>query len=204
MPLAVVVALWLLLAGPAVAETVYKCQANGQVTYQQAPCPTHQAQQVIRLQDAAPPVAPPAAAAPPAREEAPDIPAPPPVAVPLPHLFACVRATDGKPYTSDNGHPQPYLAPFGVLGAATGPLSANVPAASAPELTRGVDFASATRGHYVWVQDTCRELSAAETCEALRDDAEANQRAIRNAFKSERGPLDAKEVRLRGQLQSCR
>ncbi|UPG85419.1 DUF4124 domain-containing protein [Luteibacter aegosomatis] len=195
---------WLLLAAPAAAETVYKCQANGQVTYQQAPCATHQAQQVIRLQDAAPSVAPPVAAAPPTREEATAIPAPPPVVAPLPRLFACVRATDGKPYTSDNGNPQPYLAPFGVLGAATGPLSANVPAASAPELTRGVDFASATRGHYVWVQDTCRELSAAETCEALRDEAEANQRAIRNAFKSERGPLDAKDARLRGQLQSCR
>ena len=34
-------------------------------------------------------------------------------------------------------------------------------------------------------------------------DAEANQRRIRNAFKSERGPLDAKDAQLQAQLKGC-
>jgi hypothetical protein len=38
----------------------------------------------------------------------------------------------------------------------------------------------------------------------LQADADATQRQIRNAFKSDRAPLDAKDAQLREQLQSCR
>jgi hypothetical protein len=37
----------------------------------------------------------------------------------------------------------------------------------------------------------------------LRDDADANQKAIRNAFKSDKPPLEAKDASLRRQLQAC-
>jgi len=198
-------------AGAVPAGTVYKCQAGGQTIYQQMPCAKNQRQQTIELQASAPadgrvtpmPSAPPSAAADAPPPPAPAIGAPPPV------LYGCVRATDGKPYTSTNGRPEPYLAPLGVLGAVSRPLadtygSPGAAIASAPELNRGKGNAAAVAtSNYVWVQDQCRQLSPAEACRALRDDADANQRSIRNAFRSERAPLEAKEAALREQLQGC-
>jgi hypothetical protein len=204
----------LLLALPAAgarAETVYKCVASGQTIYQQTPCAKQQAQQVIQLVDSAPAdgrVAPMPTPSPRDNGAADDAPPPPPPQ-PLPELFLCVRATDGKSYTSNNGHPDPYVAPFGVLGVANNPLAAtygsqNAAVSSFPELNRGKGNAGAVAtSNYVWVQDQCRPMSAAETCQALRDQNDSNQKAIRNAFKSERAPLDAKDATLRSQLQGC-
>jgi Domain of unknown function (DUF4124) len=199
-------------AGGAGAETVYKCVAGGQTSYQQTPCTKSQQQQTLQLQDSAPAngeVAPMPEAPRPTDLGVNTSPPPPPMQPP-PRMFGCVRATDGKAYTSADGNPQPYLAPLGVLGVASGSLSdtygnPNSAVASAPELNRGKGNigAIATR-NLVWVQDQCRELSPAEACQALRSEAESTQRQIRNAFKSERGPLDAKDARLREQLQSCR
>lgn len=199
-------------SGGASAETVYKCMAAGQTTYQQTPCAKNLRQETVQLQDSAPAngqVAPMPDA--PQRADAAVAAAPLPQPIqPLPRMFGCVRATDGKSYTSADGNPQPYLAPLGVLGVAGGSLSdtygnPNNAVASAPELNRGKGNVGAiASSNYVWVQDQCRELSPAETCQALRSEAEATQRRIRNAFKSERGPLDAKDARLRDQLQSCR
>lgn len=203
--------LLLAVTGGAGAETVYKCVAGGQTIYQQTPCAQSQRQETLQLQDSAPangqvapmPVAPP-------RDDAP-VDAPPPQPLrPPPRMYGCVRATDGKSYTSADGNPQPYLAPLGVLGVASGSLSdtygnPNSAVASAPELNRGKGNVGAiASSNYVWVQDQCRELSPAETCQALRADSDATQRQIRNAFKSDRGPLDAKDAQLRDQLQSCR
>ena len=201
-----------LAAGSGVhAETVYKCVAGGQTIYQQTPCARNQQQQTIQLQDSAPAdgrVAPmPEAPAPRADEAAP--PSPAVLTAPPPVLFACTRATDGTSYTSSNGNPEPYLAPFGVLGAVDQPIadvygSRNAAVASAPELNRGRGNAAAVAtSNYVWVQDQCRQLGPGEACRALRDDAEANQRKIRNAFKSERPPLEAKDAQLQAQLRGC-
>lgn len=196
---------------PAFAGTVYKCQAGGQTIYQQSPCAKHQRQQTIELQEPAPARAPSSPSPPaPAHADAAPTPAAPAPSVPPPVLFGCVRATDGKPYTSANGHPEPYMAPLGVLGAVSQPLadtygSRDAAIASAPELNRGKGNAAAVAtSNYVWVQDACRQLSPAEACSALRDDAQANQRAIRNAFRSERGPLEARDAALREQLAGCR
>jgi hypothetical protein len=126
-----------------------------------------------------------------------------------PALFGCIRATDGKSYTSPDGQPPPYMAPLGVLGAVSQPLadtygSRGAAIASAPELNRGKGNAAAVAtSNYVWVQDQCRALTPAEACGVLRDEAEANQRSIRNAFKSERSPLEAKDAQLREQLKGC-
>src|ERR1700754_1270510 len=201
----------IMFGGGAEAETVYKCQAGGQTIYQQAPCARNQSQQTIQLQDSGPAngqVAP-MPGPPPPREES-VAPAPPPSPmVPPPVLFGCIRATDGKPYSSSNGNPEPYMAPLGVLGAVSQPLgdvygSRNAAVASAPELNRGRGNAAAVAtSNYVWVQDQCRQLGPAEACRALRDDAEANQKQIRNAFKSERAPLEAKDAQLQAQLRGC-
>lgn len=207
-------ALALAASGGASAETVYKCVAGGQTIYQQTPCAKSQRQETIQLQDSAPAngrVAPMPEL--PRREDAVEnVPSTPPPAPlrPPPRMFGCIRATDGKPYTSADGNPQPYLAPLGVLGIAGGSLSdtygnPNAAVASAPELNRGKGNVGAiATSNYVWVQDQCRELSPAETCQALQADADATQRQIRNAFKSDRAPLDAKDALLREQLQSCR
>jgi hypothetical protein len=198
-------------SGGVAAETVYKCVAGGQTIYQQAPCAKSQRQETIQLQDSAPAsgqVAP--MPIPPARDDAPaDAPPPPRPMQPLPRMYGCIRATDGKPYTSANGNPEPYMAPYGVLGSSGGSLAQaygnpNSAVASAPELNRGKGNVGAiATSNYVWVQDQCRELSPAETCQALRSDSEATQRKIRNAFKSDRPSLDAKDAQLRDQLQAC-
>jgi hypothetical protein len=201
----------LVATGGASAATVFKCVAGGQTIYQQAPCAKGQRQETIQLQDSAPAngqVAPMPVPAP--RDDMPaDAPPPPRPMQPLPRMFGCIKATDGKPYTSSNGHPDPYLAPFGVLGASGNSLgdtygNPNSAVASAPELNRGKGNVGAiATSNYVWVQDQCRELSPAETCQALRADSDATQRQIRNAFKSDRAPLDAKDAQLRGQLEAC-
>jgi hypothetical protein len=205
-------ALGLAATGGVSAGTVYKCMTGGQTIYQQMPCAKGQRQETLQLEDSAPAsgqVAPMPDA--PRRDDAASDP-PPPQSQPLPPpppMFGCIRATDGKPYTSADGNPQPYLAPLGVLGVASGSLSdtygnPNSAVASAPELNRGKGNVGAiATSNYVWVQDACRELSPAETCQALRSEAEATQRQIRNAFKIDRAPLDAKDARLRSQLQSC-
>lgn len=194
------------------AGTAYKCVAGGQTIYQQTPCAKSQHQETLHLDDSAPAngqVAP-MPQAPRQPDATADAPSPPSPLPPPPRMFGCVRATDGKAYTSADGNPQPYLAPLGVLGVASGSLSdtygnPNSAVASAPELNRGKGNPGAiATSNYVWVQDQCRELSPAETCQALRGEADATQRQIRNAFQSERAPLDAKDAQLREQLQSCR
>lgn len=201
-----------LMAGvPVHAETVYKCVAAGQTIYQQTPCAKAQHQEAIQLVDSAPAdgkVAP-MPGAPPPRDDG-DMPEPSaPPAAPPPRMYGCIRATDGKPYTSRNGNPEPYLAPSGVVGDFGGSLSdtygnSRSAVASAPELSRGKGSVGAlVNNSYIWVQDQCRALSPDETCRVLRDDADANQKAIRNAFKSDKPPLEAKDASLRRQLQGC-
>lgn len=213
MPRAVVVALAFLVLpwSAARGETVYKCVTGGQTIYQQTPCAKQQRQEVLQLDDSAPAdgrVAPMPSPAPGQLTVTDETPPPAP-RQPLPALYLCVRATDGKTYTSTNGHPDSYAAPLGVLGAVDNGLantygSRNAAVSSFPELNRGKGNASAVAStNYVWVRDACRPMSPAETCAALRDQNDANQKAIRNAFKSERGPLDAKDAQLRAQLQGC-
>lgn len=204
-------ALALLAASAAHAGTVYKCLAGGQTIYQQTPCARAQHQETLQLEDSAPAdgrVAPmPEAPAPRTAADEPEVPALPPA--PPPRMYGCIRATDGKPYTSANGNPEPYLAPSGVVGDFGGSLSdtyggRNAAIASAPELNRGKGSVGAlTNTNYIWVQDQCRMLSPDETCRVLQDDADANRKALRQAFKSDKPPLEAKDASLRKQLQGC-
>jgi hypothetical protein len=205
-----VVAMLALPLSAARAETVYKCVANGQTSYQQTPCTKQQHQDVLELTDSAPadgrvaPMPTPAPGQLTVTDETPPRPA-----APLPTMYLCVRATDGKTYASSNGHPDAYAAPLGVLGAVDNGLantygSRNAAVSSFPELNRGKGNAAAVAtSNYVWVRDECRPMSPGETCAALHDQNDANQKAIRNAFKSERAPLDAKDAQLRSQLQGC-
>jgi hypothetical protein len=215
LPLPILLGLGLLFAGltgcgTAGATTVYECTtADGRVIYQDTPCGAGQQQRTMRVADApaAPrPAAPPAPAAPPE-------PAAPPAALapsaPLPLMYTCVRATDGKTYLSDNGNPPPYQAPYGVLGAEQLPLSEvygpdrGAAGISAPEANRGRVTSGLVANNYVWVQDQCRELDAEETCQALRDAYDENEHKLANAFKSQRPPLEKREGQLQAQLANC-
>jgi hypothetical protein len=203
----------LLLAGvsPAAGQTVYKCTgAHGAVTYQDAPCPRAQKQQSIQLVDTQPAAvpAPPPAPTPDASEVAPAPRAAPAPTAPLPVLYQCQRATDGKTYLSRNGDPQPYQAPFGVLGAVQAPLASvygpgGGGGASAPELNRGKVTSGLVANNYVWVQDVCRELGPEETCQALQDEYDDNEHKLKQAFKSERAPFEQREAELQAQLANC-
>lgn len=195
----------------AAASTVYKCTgAGGAVTYQDAPCPRTQKQQAIHLVDTqpAPPTPQPREAAADTTEPAP-LPLVQPVpSAPLPVLYSCQRATDGKTYLSSRGNPQPYLAPFGVLGAVQAPLASvygpgGGGGASAPELNRGKVTSGLVANNYVWVQDVCRQLGPQETCAALQGEYDANEHQLRQAFKSERAPFEQRESELQAQLANC-
>jgi hypothetical protein len=205
-------ALLCLICGHALAGTAYQCTAtNGKVTYQDKPCSGNQRQQVLQLDDSTPLVSPPPPP-PPVTTEA--VPEPPPPAeavspaVPLPVMYACVRATDGKTYLSENGQPEPYQVPFGILGAGSLPLSQvygppNSAGASAPELNRGRVSPNLVGNYFVWVQDQCHELTPSETCHALRDAYDENATKLRRAFKSDQPPLEKREHELLAQLQNC-
>jgi hypothetical protein len=208
--------LLLLLLGcalPASATTVFKCRAaDGRVIYQDKPCAKTQQQQTLHLIDAEPAVAPapaPSVATPQETAEQPPLPPPAAPTAPLPYLYACVRATDGKSYLSGNGDPAPYLAPFGMLGAVQLPLSQvygpdhSAAGISAPESNRGRVSPELVGSNYVWVQDQCRELTVEETCHALRDEFEQNEHKLQHAFKSDRPPLEQRDRELRAQLDNC-
>jgi len=203
-------ALLCIVTAPVVAGAAYQCTAaNGRVTFQDKPCPGNQRQQVLQLdesQPAAPPPPPPAAAA--------TVPEPPPPprhvkpVVPVPVMYACVSATDGKTYLSDNGEPAPYQVPYGMLGVGSPSLAQaygapNGAGASAPELNRGRVSPGLVGNYFVWVQDQCHQLTPNETCRALRDAYDDNASKLRRAFKSDQPPLEAREQALLAQLQGC-
>lgn len=202
-----------LCARGADAGRVYACTGgDGRVVYQDAPCRPGQRQRVVELPAAS--AASPAAAAPappaPAAPEPPPAPAAPAVpAAPLPAMYVCVRATDGKSYLSDNGNPAPYQAPYGMLGAEQQTLSdvygpdRGAAGGSAPEANRGRITQGLVADNYVWVQDQCRPLDAEETCRALQDAYDENARQLRNAFKSQRPPLERRQAQLQAQLAAC-
>lgn len=198
-----------LLAAPASAGTAYQCtDASGKVSFQDKPCGAAQRQQVLQLDDSQPLAVP--APEKPATPVFETISQPPPLppSTPLPAMYGCVRATDGKPYTSENGDPQPYQVPYGILGASQLPLSQvyggrGAAGGSAPELNRGRVTTGLIANHYVWVQDQCRELTRAETCRALRDAYDDNAEKLRRAFKSDQPPLEQRDRDLRAQLQNC-
>ncbi|HEX7814835.1 DUF4124 domain-containing protein [Dyella sp.] len=203
--------LFSLLPQPAVADGAYKCTtAHGAVAYQDHPCARGERQDTLSISMSAVPSSPAPASS--AAVQVNTAPAPQPTAPstpgePLPLMYVCVKATDGKSYLSTNGNPQPYAVPWGILGAVSQPLAqvygSGGGGASAPELNRGKVNSNLVAGHFTWVQDSCRALSIGETCKALRDDYDEVEHKLRHAFKDERGSLEQRESHLRAQLANC-
>jgi hypothetical protein len=182
--------------------TAYKCvAANGAVTYQGTPCARGQRQETIQLTDdagIAPPPAPPSSVA----DTAPHVAAVPPPSTPqrptapLPQLYRCTRATDGKPYTSSNGNPPPYYAPLAMTGIVPTPIGQNYGGRVSPN-------AAMIASHYTQVQDQCQAMTPEDTCNTLRDEYDENEKKLSRAFKSDQPPLLRRESELLAQLQQC-
>ena len=192
------------LCTPGQAQTIYQCTgAHGEASYQSTPCPDARSQRQITL-EAPPAPSPPASAPPPAASARPASTAapepPPPPAAPIPVLYQCVRATDGKSYLSRNGAPPGYYAPLGIVGVPTS-LAQQYNAGN--HMGRDPPNAAMVSGYYTYVRDQCREMSAEETCTALRKDWDANEHKLGHAFKSDQPPLLKREAELRAQLQGC-
>ena len=199
MPYALLFA-WANTPAPAMADTTaYKCvAANGAVSYQAAPCARGQRQETMQLSDDAPtaPSSLPvvdtlphvAAATPPA-------PIKPPSA-PLPAMYRCTRATDGKPYLSNNGNPQPYYAPLAMTGIVPTSIGQNYGGRVSPN-------AAMIASHYTLVQDQCQAMTPQDTCTTLRDEYDENEKKLSRAFKSDQPPLLQRESELLAQLQQC-
>lgn len=195
------------VAAPVAATTVYRCVgANGVVAYQDHPCAAGQKSSMLYLRDSAPTAPVPPAPTTPAAAPAPPAPAAPPPE-PLPQLYACYRATDGKRYVSADGHPPPYLAPLGVLGAISMPLARTYgpggAGISAPGVGQTPHVASRIAGYYTQVQDQCVPLPHAEICQRVQQQYDAVEHKLRNAFQDAKPALEAEESHLRSQLRGC-
>ncbi len=198
----------LLPALPATAVEVFRCvDAQGRIAFQAQPCPAGSRQTLLHL--GTPPPAQPVPALPrAAATPAPVAPPPSPPALPLPQLYACINASNGKHYLSRDGDPQPYLAPLGVLGVPSLPLArAYGPGGigvSAPGAGPPPQVASRGAGYYTWVQDRCTPLPPQAICTHLQTQLDALQTRIAQTFQFDRPPLQQQAHTLRAQLQNCR
>lgn len=192
---------------------VYRCTAaNGSVSFQDHACTAGQRQTIINVPSRAPPgyvPSPVATIAPPATAvvDAALLPAPAPPA-PLPALYACVGAVNGKPYVVRTPTP-PYLVPLGVLGyppqslsqvyGAPGGASMSAPEFSHPRIGGPRIGAGLTE-----VQDYCLPATHAQVCDFLQNEYDANHRQLRMAMRHAQPPLEQRERQLQDQLRNCR
>ncbi|HJP96964.1 MAG TPA: DUF4124 domain-containing protein [Rhodanobacteraceae bacterium] len=193
---------------------VYQCTAaNGATSYQDRACAPGQKQKLINVPGHAPPgyVPPSVATAAPAAATANATPLPayvPPPA-PLPALYACVGAVNGKRYLARNP-PPPYLAPLGAMGyppqtlseaygapdgaGMSAPEGAPKPRVGGPPIAAGMTE----------VQDACAPAGQAETCGFVQREYDENHRKLRMAMPHEQPPLEQRERELQDQLRNCR
>lgn len=191
---------------------VYRCTAaTGGVSYQDHACSSGQKQTVIDVPSHAPPgyVPPPASTAPdvavngalPPRVSAP--PAPPP----LPVMYECVGAVNGKQYLTSSP-PPPYLAPLGVMGYPPQSLSQAYGAPggagmSAPELSKPRIGGPRIAAGMTEVQDYCLPATQAQVCGYVQREYDDNHRRLRMAMPHEQPPLEQREQQLSAELKNC-
>jgi hypothetical protein len=205
----------LVTSAPIVAHAqVYRCTAaNGAVSYQDHACTSGQRQKIVDVPSHAPPgyVPPPVAtAAPPAASSAPVSPVPayvPPPA-PLPVMYACVGAVNGKRYLT-RSLPPPYLAPLGMMGYPPQSLSRAYGApggagVSAPELSKPRIGGPRIAAGMTEVQDFCQPATHAQVCSFVQSEYDENHAKLRRAMPNEQPPYEQREQRLQDQLRNCR
>ena len=208
------IALTCAFANCAVATDVYKCtDAQGNVAFQDRPCPQDTKQAEVWLPDLPPAPKQPADATPAAAES--DAGPPPPVPAakppaPLPPLWICRNAEDGSTYFSRNGSPPVRYVPLGVLGypghslaQAYGPGGIGV---SAPELSKTPISTSphdAIASQYTPLQDECARASREQACGWLQKQYDDVTHKLHNAFKDQQAILQPQADELAGQLNGC-
>lgn len=193
---------------------VYQCvAASGSVSYQDHACARGQKQTIIDVPSRAPPgyvpPAPTTVVAPEATAtELPPQDDVPPAPSPLPTMYACVGAVNGKPYLT-HSPPPPYLAPLGVMGYPPQSLSQAYGAPggagmSAPELSRPHVGGPRIATGMTEVQDYCLPATQDQVCSYVQREYDENHRKLRMAMPHEQPPLEQREQALQDQLRNCR
>src|SRR6185312_9934832 len=194
------------------AETVYKCtDAQGNVAFQDQPCPQNTKQVEVWLPDAPPAPAQSVDAAPSPPDANP--PAPTPVAkppAPLPPLWICRNAEDGSTYFSRNGAPPVRYVPLGVLGfpghslaQAYGPGGIGVSAPGLRQIPIDNSPRDAIASQYTPLQDECTRASREQTCGWLQKQYDDVTHKLHNAFKDQQAILQPQADELESQLNGC-
>ena len=191
---------------------VYRCTAaSGSVSYQDHACTSGQKQTILDVPSRAPagyvPPAPATVAAPEAAASVSPPVAYVPPASPLPAMYTCVGAVNGKPYLT-RSPPPPYLAPLGVMGYPPQSLSQAYGAPggagmSAPELSKPRIGGPRIATGMTEVQDYCLPATQAQVCAYVQREYDANHRKLRMAMPHEEPPLERREQELQDQLHNC-
>lgn len=190
---------------------VYRCVApGGSVSYQDHACARGQRQFMVDVPARGPDAVPAAPAGLPVPSASaaplPGLPAYVPPA-PLPELYACVGAVNGKHYLT-RSPPPPYLAPLGAMGYPPQSLSQAYGApggagVSAPELAHPRVGGPPIAAAMTEVEDACAPADRADVCAFVRREYDENHARLRRAMRSEEPPLEARERELLDQLRSC-
>ncbi|MHB8679278.1 MAG: DUF4124 domain-containing protein [Rudaea sp.] len=196
----------------AVAENVYKCTTpQGDVAFQDHPCPVGAAQTEVWLPDAPPTPAQPVAATPAPADANP----PRPTAVvkpqaPLQPLWICRNAEDGSTYFSRNGTPPVRYVPLGVLGfpghslaQAYGPGGLGVSAPGMRQIPIDTSPRDAMASQFTPLQDECMRASREQTCGWLQKQYDDVTHKLHNAFKDQQAILQPQADELASQLNGC-
>jgi hypothetical protein len=195
------------------ATQVYKCtDAQGNVAFQDRPCPQDAQQAEVWLPDLAPAPAQPADA-PSAPSAASVLPPPVPISkppAPLPPLWICRNAEDGSQYFSRSGTPPVRYVPLGVLGypgrslsQAYGPGGIGVSAPGMRQIPIDHSPRDAIASQYTPLQDECVHASREQTCGWLQKQYDDVAHKLHNAFKDQQAILQPQADELQSQLNGC-
>ncbi|MBS0569120.1 MAG: DUF4124 domain-containing protein [Proteobacteria bacterium] len=197
------------------ATDVYKCtDTQGNVAFQDQPCPANATQTQVWLPDTPP--APPQPAVTTSAQTASDANPPPPTAsaveppAPLPPLWICRKAEDGSTYFSRNGSPPVRYVPLGMLGfpghslsQAYGPGGIGVSAPGMRQIPIDHSPGAAAAADYTPLQDECVRASREQTCGWLQEQYDDVTRKLRNAFKDQQAIRQPQADELESQLNGC-
>lgn len=182
------------LATTAAATSVYRCVgANGVLKFQDMPCQNGEDSRRIHLPDASPgPVVdslPPAAESSARSSRSKEQRESAPVVRPSVTAFLCTRE-DGGQYLSDNGHGNRRQVPLGMTGypgrsladAYAGPNGIGVSAPGLRTPPSSHAYSGQLGGAYVWIEDPCGQINAAQLCGFLDSRVTETERRLRLAF----------------------
>jgi hypothetical protein len=203
----------LAFAAQAGATDVYKCtDTQGNVAFQDRPCPQDTKQAEVWLPDAPPAPSPPATASS-APAAAPASPQPLPAArapAPLPPLWICRNAEDGSTYFSRSGTTPVRYVPLGVLGfpghslsQAYGPGGIGVSAPGMRQIPIDNSPRDAIASQYTPLQDECVRASREQTCGWLQKQYDDVAHKLHNAFKDQQAILQPQADELESRLNGC-